>query len=167
MIGTRRSALASIASGDLFVADTDFGGRVICLALLVTATGILAKDICRGGELVFGRTTGVAAWPDVHYRPQSVSTIVSIARLPRPMRDTLVRYDRRSGSRVPSLAGPALSKPEIRALSAVDRRDTTVRLPPIGKWAAARPARKCGLPRAQSPKVRGSPDVCSECGVDL
>ncbi len=93
MSETRRDALRRVALGDLFSADTEFGGTVLCLALAVTSDCIVARDIGRDGELRFDRASGVAPWP--HDEGRTVSTIRSIAPLPPEVHETFLHYDRR------------------------------------------------------------------------
>lgn len=87
-------ALSTIDVGDIFNADTPFGGTVICLALVVTADSIRARDICRQGELLdFDRQTGVALWPGSEIG--TTCTITSIAPLPPDVHEALLGLDRK------------------------------------------------------------------------
>lgn len=107
-------ALSTIDAGDIFNADTPFGGTVICLTLVVTASSIRARDICRQGELLdFDRQTGVALW--LGSEIGTTCTITSIAPLPPDVHEALLGLDRKYNRGWPLT-------PEERKLTEAEKR---------------------------------------------
>jgi hypothetical protein len=90
MTEARETALRRLGEGDIVYADIADSGTAVCLVLEVTETAIQARDICRDGEFIFDRMTGVAPCPWQNNRLSC--RITSVARLPPDMHDVLVRY---------------------------------------------------------------------------
>jgi len=111
----REAALQSVVAGELIFAEVGSVGTAICLVLEVTETSIYARDICRRDHLVFDKATGVA--PDRWPVDCSNYRIVSTARLPDEMRETLLVYDRRRSRPEPLSAEEfKLTGPERHAI---------------------------------------------------
>lgn len=87
----RAYSLNNISSGDIFHAEAESGGSLICLALSVTGTSIHARTITTQMSFEFDRLTGVAEWGGAGIR----CTIDSVALLPPEIRQTLLDMDRK------------------------------------------------------------------------
>jgi len=112
MMTSREKALRSIKIGDLFNAEGDHGGPLICLATSITETTVYARTITHQWDFKFDRRTGLGK----EDKYSIGGRINSIEPLPSDIYEALIGLDRRYR------AGddPKLSKEEIRALLFLD-----------------------------------------------
>jgi hypothetical protein len=116
MVTSRQTALGTIKAGDIFHAETPAGTSIVCLAVVVTATVIRARDVCRQEKLDFDRRTGTAPWPLGDQG--TLCMIDSVAPLPQEHHTALVGLDRKYNSgRDLSDEEAKLSEAERSALS--------------------------------------------------
>ena len=85
----REMALRKIKSGDIFHADGDHGGPLICLATSITETTINARTVTHGLEFKFDRRTGVGKEPEYSIG----GTIDSVASVPADIYEALISLD--------------------------------------------------------------------------
>lgn len=114
MTDFRETTLRRIGEGDIVYADIAGSGTAVCFVLDVTESAIRTRDICRDGEFIFDRRTGVAPCP---WQDNRLSCrITSVARLPPDIHDVLVRYHEKFVGRAPvPLEELRMSQQEIRA----------------------------------------------------
>ncbi|WP_395713092.1 hypothetical protein [Reyranella sp.] len=87
----RESVLQRIQEGDIFHAEADWGGSLICLALEVTDTTILGKTVTTQLFYLFERRSRVAHDED----GQAFASIDSTARLPDDILGMVMQIDRK------------------------------------------------------------------------
>jgi hypothetical protein len=103
----REAALHKIKTGDIFRADGNQSGPLICLTTSVTETTIHARTVTHGLEFTFDRRTGVGTEPKYSID----GTITSVAPVPPDIYDALISLDFKRDN----WDGP-LSKEQKRAL---------------------------------------------------
>lgn len=104
----REKALRDIKMGDMFHAEGDHGGSLICLATSITESTIYARTVTHQLEFKFDRRTGVGK-EDLYLIE---GTIDSVAPVPADIYEALVGLDRRYRAR----DNPRLTEAEKRAL---------------------------------------------------
>ncbi len=104
----REIALRNIRMGDIFHADGDHGGPLICLATSITETTINARTVSHNLKFKFDRRTGVGKEPEFSIG----GTIDSVARLPPDIYEALISLDVKNRSKWDS----PLSAEQKRAL---------------------------------------------------
>lgn len=85
----REAALRGIKMGDIFRADGDQSGPLICLATLITESTIHARTVTHGLEFIFDRRTGIGKEPKYSIG----GTITSVAPVPPDIYDALISLD--------------------------------------------------------------------------
>lgn len=105
---SRERALGNVKVGDIFHAEGDHGGSLICLATSITDTTIHARTITHQLEFKFDRRTGLGEEPEYRIK----GTIDSVAQLPPDVRATILDLDRKHRSQ----AEGRLTTEEKRAL---------------------------------------------------
>jgi hypothetical protein len=105
----RRTALENIVAGDIFHAEHPNGASLICLAVSVTDSMIVAKTVTTQQYYEFDRRTGIA-------RAGAVECVIdSVAPLPREIHDVMLGIDRKFGVEA-ELEHYKLTEDEKRAL---------------------------------------------------
>jgi hypothetical protein len=114
MTTDRKTALASIAVGDLFHATTPNGASLICRALEVSASTVRARTVTSQYALEFDRTTGVST-PEIEGE-RVPCTIDSVAPIPGEARAALLGLDEIYSIAASDDEGHKLTESERRAL---------------------------------------------------
>lgn len=91
----RERVLRGIRIGDIFHAEGDHGGPLICLATSITKTTINARTVSHGLEFKFDRRTGIGKEPEYSIG----GTIDSVARLPLDIYEVLISLDVKNRSK--------------------------------------------------------------------
>jgi hypothetical protein len=93
-MGTNReAALRSIAVDDLFHANASNGASLLCLAMGITPTKIVARNVATQIIYDFDRATGHADW--YVYGTHYTCMIDSVAPLPSDIHDIMLGLDRK------------------------------------------------------------------------
>lgn len=108
----RETALQRIQVGDIFHAEGDWGGSLICLTLEVSDTTILGKTVTTQLFYRFERQSGVVR----DENGEIIATIDSTERLPDDILDIVMQIDRKFGCVDGQEGSSKLTADEKRAL---------------------------------------------------
>jgi hypothetical protein len=120
----REIAMQTIKVGDIFHAEAEGGGSLICLAVLIRENIIRAKTVTTQLYYNFDRRSGIAIWkgegvPEWN-GDEVLCTIDSVAQLPNDIIEIVMGLDRKFGQYDREPEYYKLTSEEKRALVFID-----------------------------------------------